>query len=42
MKFSYELKVNAGNTKFLAKLEGVRKAKTIAQLKLSDSKEDVV
>lgn len=41
-EFSYELKVKAGNTKFLAKLEGVRKAKAIAQLKLSDSKEDVI
>lgn len=42
MKFSYELKIKAGNTKFLAKLEYVRKAKATAQLKFNDSKEDVI
>lgn len=42
MTFSYELKIKAGNTKFLAKLERVRKAKAIAQLKFSDFKEDVI
>lgn len=42
MKFSYELKIKARNTKFLAKLEYVRKAKATAQLKFNDSKEDVI
>lgn len=42
MKFTYEPQVKAGNTKFLAKLECVRKAKAIAQLKFNDSKENVV
>lgn len=38
MQFSYELKIKAGNTEFLAKLECVRKPRAIAQLKLSDCK----
>lgn len=37
---SYALKTKLGNTKFLAKLEWVREAKVIAQLKFDDSKED--
>lgn len=42
MKFSYEPKIKAENTKFLAKLKCVRKAKAIAQLKCSDSKDDMM
>lgn len=40
MKLSYALKDKLGNTKFLAKLEWVRKAKVIAQLKFNNSKKD--
>lgn len=42
MKFSDELKLKAGNTKFLAKPVGARKAKAIAQWKFNESKEDVI
>jgi len=42
MKLSYELKIKAGNTKFLAKPECVRKTKALAQLKFNDLKEDVI